>query len=432
MRSKFYQGNDVKNFSIKSLLFLLLVASGNLWTYKKYDGMSLGLRDDVYSASLFELKAVIANIEYVKCHDQAPYYYHRLPISPWPTDNQLLLCRRTPDPREFFQPRQGILAETFVATIPQATVCGKHGFIKCGTVFVQESFNQLIPFNFAIASHYRDEEIHLQPCRHVEGTVAVLAHFLDQNYAHWFVESIGRLLLLQKSGVQYDYLYAPCNREYMRKTYELFGIPAEKIIDSYVDVGYFRADRVAYPSQGMSRVPCNTDPVYNCWGSTIFTPEWVIRGVQELFAPLLAACKDKYDFSPKIFISRADTSLRQMTNEDEIFALFEPLGFVRYTLSKLSWIEQAALFAQADCIVAAHGAGLANLIFSREGTKLVEIFQHSYDTSFFNLAQTMKTQYFWIATQPFQQILPQSSSYVDPNLIKQFIQKHQKMLLDIQ
>src|SRR5262249_42925515 len=50
------------------------------------------------------------------------------------------------------------------------------------------------------------------------------------------------------------------------------------------------------------------------------------------------------------------------------------LGFEVVTLSQLSFIEQAKLFYTSDVIVGEHGAGLANLVFCREGATVIEIF----------------------------------------------------------
>jgi capsular polysaccharide biosynthesis protein len=44
----------------------------------------------------------------------------------------------------------------------------------------------------------------------------------------------------------------------------------------------------------------------------------------------------------------------------------------------MSFEEQVGLFASASVIVAIHGAGLANLVFSRPGTKVIELFPPSH------------------------------------------------------
>lgn len=84
----------------------------------------------------------------------------------------------------------------------------------------------------------------------------------------------------------------------------------------------------------------------------------------------------------RILISRKRTSHeggRFIENEDEVFGALQPLGFRRYTLDALPVAEQIELFHDADVVVGAHGAGLANSIFSR-GAHVVELFPASFVT----------------------------------------------------
>ena len=46
-------------------------------------------------------------------------------------------------------------------------------------------------------------------------------------------------------------------------------------------------------------------------------------------------------------------------------AVLTPLGFVSYTLEEMTFVDQVKLFSQAQIIVSPHGAGLANVIFSK-------------------------------------------------------------------
>src|SRR5205823_4103252 len=66
-------------------------------------------------------------------------------------------------------------------------------------------------------------------------------------------------------------------------------------------------------------------------------------------------------------------SARQVLNEDDVLAVVESAGFEALFLEGRAVREQAALFAGADVVVAPHGAALANLVFCRPGTAVVEL-----------------------------------------------------------
>lgn len=71
----------------------------------------------------------------------------------------------------------------------------------------------------------------------------------------------------------------------------------------------------------------------------------------------------------RIFISRIkcvrpDGNGRHILNEEELLEVLKPHGFERYELENLSISEIIELFYDAEIVIGAHGAGLANLVFS--------------------------------------------------------------------
>jgi capsular polysaccharide biosynthesis protein len=78
----------------------------------------------------------------------------------------------------------------------------------------------------------------------------------------------------------------------------------------------------------------------------------------------------------RLVIGRVATSKgeqRCLLNEDDLMAALAPLGFERVVLESLPIAEQIALFHDAELVVGAHGAGLANLLFA-ERAGVVECF----------------------------------------------------------
>jgi len=74
-----------------------------------------------------------------------------------------------------------------------------------------------------------------------------------------------------------------------------------------------------------------------------------------------------------IYISREDASIRRLSNEVDVIALIQPMGFRTVLLSTLSFEAQVQLFRSAKMIIAPHGAGLTNLLFCMSTVKVLEL-----------------------------------------------------------
>eukprot|EP00298_Acanthocystis_sp_HF-20_P010752 c19026_g1_i2.p1 GENE.c19026_g1_i2~~c19026_g1_i2.p1 ORF type:complete len:535 (+),score=158.04 c19026_g1_i2:213-1817(+) len=71
---------------------------------------------------------------------------------------------------------------------------------------------------------------------------------------------------------------------------------------------------------------------------------------------------------------------RVLRNEDELLislqTTFENFVVRKVSLEEMKMEEQIRTFQTSDVIIGMHGAGLANIIFAREGTTIIEIFPH--------------------------------------------------------
>jgi len=79
----------------------------------------------------------------------------------------------------------------------------------------------------------------------------------------------------------------------------------------------------------------------------------------------------------RIYITRTGAKTRRVLNEEALVSALELLGFNVYALEQLALEEQVSLFQDAECVVAPHGAGLANLLFA-SSTEVVELFGSRY------------------------------------------------------
>ena len=77
--------------------------------------------------------------------------------------------------------------------------------------------------------------------------------------------------------------------------------------------------------------------------------------------------------SKRVYISRNDARQRKVTNETELMSILNQFGFEKYQLTQLSILDQVALFSNADLVVAPHGAGLTNILYSQD-LSVIELF----------------------------------------------------------
>lgn len=119
---------------------------------------------------------------------------------------------------------------------------------------------------------------------------------------------------------------------------------------------------------------------------------------QRILANLPTAANSKFNFSPRVLISRRKATGRRVINEDELIQALAPFGFVAYTLEDMSFSDQVRLFSQAKVILGPHGAGLVNMIFS-ENLTVVELFGVPVNPIFYTLSQALDFKYGFIQCQ---------------------------------
>ena len=396
--------------------------------------------------SISELLANRPDVEYIKCHDSQYFHYDSFDIAKFPE----------------LEPNEGLFAESYILKIPNGQVGSQIGFIKVDGAIIKDCMSQ----NWSLSTQMNIvENKPFKNIKHIKGRVAVITMMFDSCYSHWLYNVLGRLALLEMNGIEYDWLFVACDKPFMKKTLQLWGIDTSKIIQPFDDTKYIEADELIVPSHLGTRAPLpnqyylnwipledyckhwNVDfskmsvggwmknpkfdtplpinvSINDCFLTmaplcSIYFVDWMLEYIRNKFLAHIE--NNDYKFCKKIFISRADTSIRKMLNEDEIFSIFEKYGYKKYVLGFMPTEEQIALFNQAESIVSAHGTGLINLMFCKPGTKVVEIFQGRSDCSLYYLSQILHLDYKFIQTMDFETIEGQGHTTVPTFLIQDFI-----------
>lgn len=402
---------------------------------------------DVHITPLSEIIKYHPEIEYIPCYDAETFDFEPYPLS---IITQL-------------HPHKGLLAPLFILKIPNGGVFSHRGWIMIENQIIDECIPPY--FSRSYQTLIAQQTLPQSPPLHIHGKVAVITTVFDDCYAHWIYNVLGRLAILQSQNIEYDWLYVAYDKPYMKETLSLWGIDPAKIITPFGETKNIIADELIVPSQPSKKIALpgqyalNWVPLHlycqeynldctkiflcpNIQNQDIDTPlpanvsienyfhedtplcgnyfsSFIITQLRNKFLPLV---KKNYNFGKKIFISRADATMRKIINEDDVFSIFEQKGFKRYSLSGMSILEQIALFHEADIIVSAIGAALINLMFCKPDTKVIAVYQNNFDAAFYYLSQLLHLDYQYVKTNEFQNLQNHNENTLIPlDIIQKFV-----------
>jgi capsular polysaccharide biosynthesis protein len=203
--------------------------------------------------------------------------------------------------------------------------------------------------------HYLLRNPRFRLWRRLRGVGLVLAIPEAANYYHWLLNSAPRWKLLEAAGRTraYDYvLLTAAAPHFQDETLDRMGVPPNKRLRCST-LSLLQFERLVVPDMPLPR--CRV-------------PSWVCDWVRSLFP-------ERDPNAPKLlYVSRRAATRRRLANEPVVEPHLKKLGFSIVQPERLGLLEQVKLFSAAECIVAPHGAGLANIVFAPPGAHLVELF----------------------------------------------------------
>lgn len=183
------------------------------------------------------------------------------------------------------------------------------------------------------------------------------------NYYHAVYENLIRLLLLQEFNdmiptdvpiiIDEDTIKIPSLNQILKELTKDLKRKIEVIkIDELVEIGdlwSFTPINQFTPNYKNSSLSKDTDQ--------LFDREYTLKMRNKLLL-----MKSNKDFPTKLFITRKNTNRRNF-NEDDVFSVLEPYGFIKIAPEEFTLEEQIQMFHNAQWIVSGSGAALTNLIF---------------------------------------------------------------------
>ncbi len=205
----------------------------------------------------------------------------------------------------------------------------------------------------------------------------------DFNYYHWFFDVLSRIIDLKDSGWfgRVDYFLLPeYEQHFQKESLEFFGIKQDKIISS-VKYKHVYADCIIVSSHPRT--------------ATYSVRSFHALELQRLFSSKAQLKIDSSKHYPSnFFISRSDAPRRKILNEEQLSQKLLEKEIFTIKISDYTFQECIHLFRNANWVISTHSAALTNIIFSKDTTKIFEIFeQNAVLPYYYELAKSLQMEY---------------------------------------
>lgn len=258
--------------------------------------------------------------------------------------------------------------EQYLIRVQEVEVLGNSGAMVLDGKVVVESVGEVS----RLAKSDAFKEVSLLLPKQKQGLYTSVLHlpWADQNNYHWFFDCLPRLYLVL------EHEQRPI-KIIMRRDMALYQL---ETLD-FVVKDYPQAEVVYIGKHEKWQVEEYVLPSFMANTQSGYLPgeavDWLRRKVWQGYGV------QQVNQKRRIYISRAKAKTRRVLNEQELLALLEKHGFDVVRAEELTYQQQVQLFYEAEVVVAPHGAGLTNLLFS-EHCQVLE----------FHPANLIKTHYF--------------------------------------
>lgn len=199
----------------------------------------------------------------------------------------------------------------------------------------------------------------------VKGTVISLGtDYAFGNYGHFLLDCVPRVALIEEAGVSWDdadHIYCTVPSTDAGRLLDRLGVPTDRRILAQPGSA-IRPDRgiiASYP------------------GSRRNYPAWSVAFLRDRLGVPAGPQ------SRRLYIPRR--AHRRIHNVEELMPILEEHGFEVFEPG-VGTEDPRHAFAEAEAVVGGHGAGLADLVFCREGAAVLELLPDSHQKPYYMTA----------------------------------------------
>ncbi|MEM7167235.1 MAG: glycosyltransferase family 61 protein [Planctomycetota bacterium] len=257
------------------------------------------------------------------------------------------------DPETFGRAHEVRTEDVFVAGIPNGRLVSDQFIVTsaAGKIFADSAITKR-----QLAHSDAPFRRRWPAARCLEGAHVVLASRYWENYYHWLFDIVSRLSLIEQfDDLRELPLLVPKGlKGFQLESLDLFGVDRKRLVE--IDGSPVQVEWLVYPS--LPRPLATPNP-------------WVVFWLREKL--LAAAGPPSRPPYRRLYITRRDSALRKLLNEDEIEGRLHKLGFETVCCSDFGLLQQVELFRDAEIVVGPHGAGFSNMLFAPTTAPMLEI-----------------------------------------------------------
>jgi hypothetical protein len=242
--------------------------------------------------------------------------------------------------------------------------------LKLSTTVIHYSFKSVLSLILK-HSFKRNYEIQLDP-------VCLVSDSWSNGYFHWLNDVLPRVLAIRHFCIQYGVVLPEHykNLSYITSSLNYLGINKIKFLSG--DKLYFF--KIVYFPTLVAPTGNFNDPITRLLRQAFHKP------ILSLIAP-----------KRRVYLSRNLAQRRRVVNEKDILVKLKELDFEVVYTEELSFYDQVVLFYNTEILISSHGAGLSNLLFMQENSKVLELRAEndSLNNCYFSLASALMLTYYY-------------------------------------
>jgi hypothetical protein len=244
-------------------------------------------------------------------------------------------------------------AETFVCEIPDALVVSELGVVVTPHGEILQQSNLGARAGASLPWVLRSW-IEAPPT--LRGTYVSLLTFASKSYSHWLLDSLPRLALVPRDEPAIRFFVPAEPTSFQLESLALLGIGEDRTVPHGPTIR--RVERLLL-------VVAATALAHPRRSHLLAVRDALLHGRYGIDGPPRP--------SRRVYVSRA-SAVRPVDNEPEVLAIARELGFEEVASERLPYADQIALFAEAESVLGAHGAGMHNHLFNPNAASILELY----------------------------------------------------------